>query len=301
MSEGLVFDIQHFCLDDGPGIRTTVFLKGCPLRCIWCHNAEGLSPNPQIYFAHEKCLRCGMCAEVCPENVHSFPNHVHETDFSACAMCGACVKVCSSEALRVAGKRMTAQDILKEVLKDKPFYDQSEGGITLSGGEPLLQGEFACELAELCAQNGLHVCVETSGYCSNRTIQQIMPYVNLFLFDYKHYDPEKHKLYTGADNRLILQNLQFLSENGKHIILRCPIIPGCNDSEPHYEAIAELANKLHGVIEIHIEPYHPFGLSKYRSIGRDAPYANDELMSKPAAERIKDYISRFTCKPVLIS
>ena len=301
MSEGLVFDIQHFCLDDGPGIRTTVFLKGRPLRCIWCHNAEGLSAKPQMYFASEKCSGCGMCAEVCPENVHSFRDQGHDVDFSACVSCGACTKVCGREALRIVGKRMTAQDVLKEVLQDKPFYDQSQGGITLSGGEPLMQGEFACELAELSAKNGLHVCVETSGHCSAGTIQQIMPYVDLFLFDFKHHDPEKHRLCTGADNRLILQNLRFLSENGKRIVLRCPIIHGCNDTEAHYQAIAELADTLSGVAEIHLEPYHPFGLSKYRSIGREAAYCNEELLNKPEAERIREYIVELTCKPVVIS
>ncbi len=301
MAEGLVFDIQHFCLDDGPGIRTTVFFKGCPLRCIWCHNAEGLSIHPQIYFSHEKCLGCGTCAEVCPRNGHSFHDQVHEVDFAACIRCGACAKVCRSEALRVAGKSMIAEDVLKEVLKDKPFYDQSGGGVTLSGGEPLMQGEFACSLAHLCKQNGLHVCVETSGYCDKETLLQILPYVDLFLFDYKHHDPEKHKVYTGVDNKRIFENLRLISDAGKQIILRCPIIPSCNNTEAHYRAIAEVANELNGVQEIHIEPYHPFGLSKYRSIGRETAYFNEELMSKLEAEQIKDYISDLTVKKVLIS
>ena len=301
MTEGLVFDIQHFCLDDGPGIRTTVFFKGCPLRCIWCHNAEGLTINPQIYFSREKCFGCGLCAEVCPQNGHSFHDHVHEVDFEACIRCGACTRVCRNEAVRVAGRCMTDEAVLKEVMKDKPFYDQSGGGITLSGGEPLMQGEFACGLAAFCKDNGLHVCVETSGYCNKETLLRILPYVDLFLFDYKHYDPEKHKVYTGVDNQRILDNLHMISDAGKSIILRCPIIPSCNDTETHYQAIAKVANELHGIREIHIEPYHPFGLSKYRSIGREATYLNEELMSRAETEQIKDYISDLTVKKVLIS
>lgn len=301
MGAGLVFDIQHFCLDDGPGIRTTVFFKGCPLRCIWCHNAEGLSIKPQIYFSNEKCAGCGMCAEVCPQNGHSFYDNTHKVDFSACIRCEACTKICPNEALRVAGKHMTAEEVLKEVIKEKPFYEHSGGGVTLSGGEPLMQGEFAHELASLCKKNGLHVCIETSGYCSKDTLLQIMPYVDLFLFDYKHYDSEKHKVYTGVDNKRILENLRVISDAGKPIALRCPIVPSCNNTEAHYRAIAKAANELSGVQEIHIEPYHPFGLGKYRSIGCEAIYLNEEMMSKSEAEQAKDYISALTVKKVLIS
>jgi len=301
MAEGLIFDIQHFCLDDGPGIRTAVFFKGCPLRCVWCHNAEGLSPKAQLYFANEKCFGCGICADVCHCNVHVFHDNVHEMDFSACARCGACVKVCRSEALRLVGNNMTAEEVLQEVLKDKPFYDRSDGGVTLSGGEPLMQGEFACQIASLCKQNGLHVCVETSGYCTKETLLQLLPYVDLFLYDYKHYDSEKHKIYTGVDNKRILENLRLISDSGKQIILRCPIIPGCNDTEDHYRSIAKTANELNGIKEVHIEPYHPFGLSKYRSIGTEPLYLNEEFLSNVEAEQIKDHISSLTVKKVLIS
>lgn len=300
MVEGLIFDIQHFCLDDGPGIRTTVFFKGCPLRCIWCHNAEGLSVQPQIYFTLEKCNGCRCCEKVCPKGVHSFQESSHLLDFSACINCGTCVDVCKNQALRIAGKRMTAEDVLKEVLKDKPFYDQSNGGITLSGGEPLMQGEFAYALASLSKQNGLHVCVETSGYCAKDTLLRIMPYVDLFLYDYKHYDTEKHRAYTGVGNDRILENLHLISDAGKQIVLRCPIIPSCNDTEAHYRAIADVANKLNGVKEIHIEPYHPFGLSKYRSIGQEAAYINEEVMGKNETEQVKQFISALTAKRVLV-
>ena len=301
MADGLVFDIQHFCLDDGPGIRTTVFFKGCPLRCIWCHNAEGLSAKPELYYASEKCAGCGKCADVCPENVHSFRETGHDVDFPSCVNCGTCADVCGMEALRIAGRRMSVWEVLKDVLADKPFYDQSEGGVTLSGGEPLMQGDFACELAELAKENGLHVCVETSGYCSTETLRRILPSVDLFLFDFKHYDPEQHRRFTGVDNRRILENLRFLSENGKELILRCPIIPGCNASEPHYRAIAELSEELCGVTAVHIEPYHPFGLSKYRAVGREAAYVRDELLDRRDAERIRDHIASLTSKPVGIS
>jgi len=301
MATGTVFDIQRFCVDDGPGIRTTVFFKGCPLRCIWCHNAEGLSGRPQLYYSADKCVFCTACAKVCPNGAHSVGADGHSIDFLSCSACSACVSACPTEALRIAGREMSAEEIIREVLKDKAFYKNSGGGMTLSGGEPLMQGKLAAELALLAKQNGISVAIETSGYCSKGVIEQISPHTDLFLFDFKHSDPAEHKRYTGVDNACILENLEYISQMGKDIILRCPIIPGCNDTEGHYTAIASLAERLEGICEVHIEPYHPFGLGKYASVGLTPSYNVSEAMSANAAKAAAEAVQSACNKKVIIS
>ena len=301
MSTGTVFDIQRFCVDDGPGIRTTVFLKGCPLHCVWCHNAEGLSGKVQLYYSAEHCIGCQICQAVCPVQAHRFTDSGHTVDFSRCITCGACVDACPNESLRLAGKLMTAEEVLSEVVKDQPFFESSGGGMTLSGGEPLMQGEFAISLAKLAKERGLHVCIETSGFCNHETMKSIAQYVDLFLFDYKHSSPEAHKRYTGVENKIILENLEFLETLEKPVILRCPIIPDCNDTKEHYGAIAALANRMKNIIEIHIEPYHPFGVSKYTALGLTAMYNSQEMMPKDASEQAAETVRALSDKNVIIS
>ena len=301
MEQGTVFDIQHFCVDDGPGIRTAVFLKGCPLRCAWCHNAEGLSAQPQLYYIAGHCTGCGRCEETCAQGAHRITPEGHSLDRALCTACGACAKNCPNGALRLAGCRMTVEEVLTDVAKDIPFYRNSDGGMTLSGGEPLAQGNFSFALAQEAKQRGIHVCVETCGHGDPAVLQALAQHTDLFLFDYKHSDSQAHKAYTGVDNALILANLQRLARWGKNVILRCPIIPGVNDTEAHYTAIAQLAAGMGNITEIHLMPYHPYGLSKFTAVGRQPVYTADAAMDRAQALAAADAIAAVCAKPVTVT
>lgn len=267
MISGTVFDIQKFSVHDGPGIRTTVFLKGCPLHCLWCHNPESWQAQPELLFSAEKCTGCGACAKECPNGCHSFRNGVHHLNRIRCTGCGACAKSCRTEALELCGRRETAEEVLAEVLRDRPFYENSGGGMTLSGGEPLAQFAFSLELLKQAKANGLHTCLETCGYAPRDHYLALLPFTDLFLFDVKTVDAEKHRSFTGQDNRLILDNLRALDNAGAALHLRCPLIPGMNDSEAELHGIGVLANSLAHVQEIEVEPYHPLGVSKAHRLG----------------------------------
>lgn len=267
---GCVFNIQKFCTNDGPGIRTSVFLKGCPLDCLWCHNPESKSAKVEIAYKSNLCGFCGTCQDVCPRGVHQVRSASHILDRSACTVCEACADACPSGALEAVGALMTADEVMAEVIKDKPFYRQ-EGGITMSGGEPFMQFEFLCELLRLSRSNGIHTCVDTCGYVAPRRLMEIAGMVDLFLFDYKITDPEIHKKYTGASNDLILSNLFSIDEAGAKIILRCPIITGVNDDDDHLRGIADLAGKCHGIQRVELMAYHSLGESKAKHIGKICP------------------------------
>ena len=256
MLSAMIFDIERNSYVDGPGIRTTVFLKGCPLSCVWCHNPESQSFEKQIMFYKSKCIGCGKCREVCPNNLKS------------CDFCGRCELYCPADARKICGKEYTTDEVLKEIVKDKPFYENSGGGVTLSGGEPLAQYDFSLELLKKAKENGIHTAIETCGYAEKSKILEIAKYVDLFLFDCKETDQELHKKYTGVDNKIILENLKALSDAGSKIILRCPIIPGFNDRAEHFKGISEIADKFSGIEHIEIEPFHPHGESKYSALGR---------------------------------
>ena len=273
--QGRIFNIQKFCVNDGPGIRTTVFFKGCPLKCVWCHNPESQSRDCQIMFYPDKCTHCGKCENLTVVN----------TDF-----------FCPNAAKEICGKLISSDEVIAEVIKDNVFYKNSGGGITLSGGEPLFQFEFALEILKKSKENGLHTAIETCGFADKSRMMQIAEYTDLFLFDFKESDPELHKTFTGADNSLILENLSLLDALKKDIILRCPIIPGYNDRHENYDKICELANMLTSVISVEIEPYHSFGESKYMPLGKQPP-----KISMQTEERIKeiiDYIGSKTSIPV---
>ena len=303
MKEGIIFDIQHFCMDDGPGIRTTVFMKGCPLRCLWCHNAEGLTARRQLAFTRENCTYCGRCAQVCEHGGHLLEQEqpVHQICREDCVACGKCAESCPAEALRIYGKKMSVEEVLEEVEKDRLFYETSEGGITLSGGEPLAQSGFVLELLGRAKETGLHTCMETSGFCTEEVIRQAAEVTDLFLFDIKETDPVLHEKFTGVENAQILQNLQVLAEQNKPVILRCPIIPGCNEREEHFQKLAGLANTLGNVKEIHLEPYHPFGVDKYEKLGMEAPYQNQEFMPEERIREWKAFLQTLTAVYVKVS
>jgi len=265
---GTVFDIQHFSVSDGPGIRTVVFLKGCPLRCSWCHNPESYRFRPQLMVYAERCVQCGACAEICPQGLGGL-RVMKEHLQKACSGCGECVPVCPANALETAGKTMTVQQVLREVMEDALFYRTSQGGLTLSGGEPMAQFDFTLALAREARKQGLHICLETSGHCPTEHILAIRPYVDLFLYDYKLTGDEAHQRHTGVSQELILKNLRLLDESGTAILLRCPMIPGVNIRPEHTEGIIRLANSLSNLKQIHLEPYHRIGLSKRTRLGMD--------------------------------
>lgn len=281
---GTVFQIQRFSLDDGPGIRTTVFLKGCPLRCRWCHNPESLSPHPQLCFRESKCTNCRACANACPNGVHTFFGEHHQVDFPKCTHCGQCVERCTSGALELIGRTYTWEQVLGEVVKDQAYYRESGGGVTFSGGEATFQQDFLRELLCESKRRGLHVCLDTCGLAPWSFFSEIMENVDLFLYDYKLWDPVLHEQLTGASNEHISKNLTRLHDAGAQIILRCPIIPGINDNAAHFSAIRRLRERLPRLKQVQVMPYHSIGVGKWQEIGLD--YSLKELPSATEEDRL---------------
>ncbi len=296
--QGCIFDIQRFSLDDGPGIRTTVFLKGCPLSCRWCHNPEGLSPKAVLLFYPQKCVGCGGCAVVCPHDLHTVTPDAHLFDRETCITCGACAAVCRPGALSIAGRTATAQEVVETALRDKAFYKR-EGGITVSGGEPLMQPHFTAEILRLAKEKGLHTCMETSGFASEAHFRAAAQHLDLLYLDIKATGRTLHKELTGVYPDRTLHNLSVAGELGLATVLTCPMIPGANMTEEHSIAIAELAKAPH-VQQVILRPYHKLGLSKETALGHDTPHIYEEP-DRTALEEICRYITELSGTKAVIS
>lgn len=267
MTTAYVINISRCCVDDGPGIRTTVFLKGCPLRCLWCHNPESQRKDPEITFDSRKCTACGRCAAACDHGGHTVSDGNHTFDRSGCIRCGACADACRAESLTLVGKEMTVDEAAAEAERDRIFYETSGGGVTISGGEPLAHRKFTAELLQKLRSDGIHTAIETSGYCDPDTFRHIATLCDLLLFDLKETDPVLHKRYTGVELAPILANLRMAGELGVPVHLRMPIIPGLNDREAHLTAAAELARSIPTLTAAQIMPYHKLGAYKYETLG----------------------------------
>ncbi len=299
---GQVFNVQHFCVDDGPGIRTTVFLKGCPLQCVWCHNPESHKKAKEIMFHSDRCCACGKCVSLCENKAHQITaDGLHLYDHSRCSLCENCVRRCPTHALETIGQTQTVEEVLSEILSDSIFYRTSGGGVTISGGEPTAQPEFTEALLAACKREGLHTCIETCGWCTADTITRLIPYVDLFLMDWKISDDVRHRLYTGVSNQPILRNLSLLHELGAEVVLRCPLIPDINIEASHFDGVAKLANQYANIQQIDLEPYHPMGLGKAKALGKKSIYGNDRFPDASAMEEARQYIQDLVRIPVRIS
>ncbi len=265
--EGTVFDIQRFSLHDGKGIRTIVFLKGCPLDCMWCSNPESKEIKRQLFQWKDKCIGCQACVEKCGRKALSWSDDTGiACDRERCTDCGDCCEVCYADALVMRGLAMTVDEVFAEVMRDTVFYKLSGGGLTLSGGEPLAQADFALALLKRAKEEGLPAAMETAGHCSLETLRMVDPYVDTYLYDVKHSDPGKHKQFTGVDNKLILSNLEWLARQKRRVIIRVPVIPNINDDQATLQGIVDLANNL-GVTLLNFLPYHEYGSNKYTAMG----------------------------------
>lgn len=273
--KGTVFNIQRFSLFDGPGVRTVVFFKGCPLRCIWCHNPEGLERASQILYDPMKCIGCGECSGACERHLHIFRGGLHGYMRDGCAGCGKCSDVCCTGALSTAGKPMSADEVMDVVLRDLAVYRESGGGLTLSGGEPLMQPDFAVELLSAAKEAGISTCIETSGFADPDKLTEAASYTDLFLFDYKATGDEMHKRLCGVTQQRILENLTLLCRLGAPVILRCPIVPGANDIPEHIAGIAATAKKYDCIKAVQLEPYHRLGVSKAEKLYKTEIYDTD--------------------------
>jgi glycyl-radical enzyme activating protein len=276
---GTIFDIQRFALHDGPGIRTTVFLKGCPLSCAWCCNPESQQPQPQLGYDAEKCTHCFKCVAVCPTGALSERDKTLQVAFDLCIACGNCVEECPESALKILGYEADSQEIIDQVAKDKKYFDNSGGGLTISGGDPLFQPEFTLDLLKKAKTLNINTCIETSAFVSREVLESLLPWVDYFYIDYKITGEEEHKLFTGVSSKQVLENIDFLYRNNTYVVLRCAIIPGINDNDAHFKAIAEMSKKYKAVRQVHILPYHRYGESKYRQIGIKVPELHTEPVS----------------------
>jgi pyruvate formate lyase activating enzyme len=286
VAKGTIFDIKRYAIHDGPGIRTTIFLKGCSLRCQWCQNPEGQETDPEIILRSSRCAKeCHECVSVCPLDAISKDGNSIEIDKTKCDLCAKCEDVCVYEALEVVGRELTTQQVMDEIEKDKVFFDESGGGITFSGGEPLVQLDFLEGLIREIKKKNIHVALDTSGYISFEDLDKISDKVDLFLYDLKMMDEEKHEQYTGVSNKLILENLKKLVERGKSVAVRIPLISGINDDDQSIQRFVEYLQSIKNIKQINLLSYHKGGSEKHKRLRRER---SPQTFQTPSDERIKE-------------
>lgn len=298
-----IFNIQKFSIYDGPGIRTLVFFKGCPLRCLWCANPEGKSHNSCTLWNRDLCTHCGLCASVCDNGIHSLKDGQHIISAGHCLACGKCVSVCPQRALRLCGQEMEISEIMKIIMEDEVFYKTSGGGVTLGGGDPLAQPAAALELLRACKKAGLHTAIETSGHVERNTLCDIAAYTDLFLYDLKHTDNARHKELTGVENGKILSNLEWLIENGHQVRVRMPLITGCNTGLEEITRRAELLNKWVGsgvFLGVDLLPYHKLGVHKYAQMNERYPLGEEAAVSEEFLENATQIFSQYSIPAAVI-
>lgn len=285
-----VMDIKRFAVHDGDGIRTTIFLKGCPLRCVWCHNPEGLLFDSQTTYIEHKCIGCGECARVCQSGAHIFENGTHKFIRENCTSCGKCEQVCLGESMKTYGKKMSDAELLDIVLQDREFYENSGGGVTLSGGECLMQAEFCRQFLSLVKKEGIHTAVDTCGFVKKDAIDAVAEYTDIFLYDIKAIDKNVHIKCTGQPNEIILENIKYIDSLGKKTEVRIPYVPGYNDNQ--IEKIANFLLQIKNLTKVKILPYHNYAASKYDSLGiknmlpKIIPSNNDMILAKQKMQKV---------------
>ena len=288
---GRIFDIKRYSIHDGPGIRTTVFLKGCALGCQWCHNPESIEARPELMHWPSRCRRCHACIKACPiAALSKDPSGAVLADRSKCDLCGRCAEACLYDAMQIVGREMSVEDVLAEIERDRVFFEQSGGGVTLSGGDPLVQAPFAEAVLEACRARGLHTAIDTAGFASNGALDRLARHADLVLFDLKVMDPEKHQAFTGVPNAPILENLKGLVASGREVWVRIPLVPGVNDDDVNIRQTIDFVRSLGSVRRIGLLPYHAGGLDKARRIGQESHFRKFE---SPSEERLAEIEAAF--------
>jgi glycyl-radical enzyme activating protein len=299
--KGLIFSIQRYSTEDGPGIRTTVFLKGCPLRCLWCHNPEGQEFSPQIAFSDTRCIVCKGCVGACPQGAISFTADGSRTDRGKCQNCGKCAEACPTGARELIGKYVTAEEVFSEVERDTLFYRSSGGGVTVGGGEPTLQPGFLVEFLRKCQELGIHTALDTCGYLEWNKMEEILKHVDLVLYDIKQMDPAKHAEYTGVSNELILENARRISGKRIPMLIRVPVVPGYTDGEGNILGIMEFACTLESVARVDLLPFHRLGEPKYRKLGRNYTFEGTQPPTDEHMQKLKRLVESFGLQAKTVS
>ncbi len=299
MTTGVLFDIQYNAIYDGPGIRTCVFLKGCPLQCAWCHNPESQSDKKEIGWRSRTCIGCGNCVKTCPEQALSLTDGRISRDLNCCTVCGTCVETCTESAQEYIGYDMDADDLMPLLLADRPFYESSGGGVTFSGGEPTRQPEFLLEILARLKSERIHTAIETCGHFNTNLLPELISAVDLFLFDFKHHDPETHRRYTGVSNDTIMANLQqLISTAADKLIMRIPLIPEFNTDNHSIETMSAFLAKAGYTGRVDLLPYHGWAKGKYERTGRINDYRSFENVQEKDRQRIVDAFQLAGCQPI---